>query len=837
MLYYFYEWNQAMLAPLRVAADATRIAYQNPLNPASRTTVGRAIAAGAELFERTTRVYAKPEFGIEETVVGHSHVRVKEKVVVDKPFCQLLHFERQLPKDRKSDPRFIVVAPLSGHHATLLRGTVEALLPYADVYITDWQDAREVPVEDGKFDLDDYTQYIIDFLHFLGPDTHILGVCQPSVPVMMAVAHMEKHQDECYPATMTLMGGPIDTRVNPTAVNRLAEEKGIDWFRDNVIMTVPFPQLGFRRAVYPGFLQLTGFMSMNLDRHMMAHKDFFWHLVKDDGDSAEKHRIFYDEYNAVMDMTAEFYLQTVEEVFIKHSLPKGEMKFNGETIDLGAIKRVALLTVEGENDDISGVGQTEAAQDICPNIPEEMRVHYVQPKVGHYGVFNGSRFRAEIVPRIIDFALTHGTTHGSAELPKRTEVTKRAGRNFGAFAERHAKAGMLGQSLGAGGETGIADPLMFESNPFAAGERIMRVFAEPAEKALAETMKQAKPAKKAVETAKAPAKAAKSEAKPAQAKTASNTQQPAKDKSEATGSDALKPASAKSETNVAAKSGTSTTSPANKQASQVTRTEAKASDQSKAEAKQPSNTETQSAPKPAEAAKSASAKVPDQKPASDGSPTTSSDDSKAAPVEKTTASAPEIKPTQETKSDAPKTGSAQPKDAKTSNASANGSKPAEAKPADASDANAVSTAAKSSDASNSTSVDKTTAEAPESKTLTETKPDAPKADAVQPSDTKSSDATSSGSKPSDVSKPATADRNAQQSPTARADNTETTTAEAKPSVTSANSDTPEAATKKVREPAAAATSSTAKRTSTRSGRTSRTGNRKRSRRSTGRGKK
>ncbi|MDY8108432.1 polyhydroxyalkanoate depolymerase [Fulvimarina sp. 2208YS6-2-32] len=532
MLYYLYEWNHAMLAPMRAAADVTRIAYQNPLNPISRTTVGRSIAAAAELFERTTRVYAKPSFDITETVVGHTRVDVKETVVLDLPFCQLLHFERQLPKDRKSDPRFLVVAPLSGHHATLLRGTVEALLPYADVYITDWKDARTVPIEDGKFDLSDYTQYVIDFLRHLGPDTHVLGVCQPAVPVLMAVAHMEMHGDDCYPATMTLMGGPLDTRINPTAVNRLAQEKGIDWFRDNVIMQVPFPQPGFRRLVYPGFLQLTGFMSMNLDRHMAAHKDFYWHLVKDDGDSAEKHRTFYDEYNAVMDMTAEFYLETVEEVFIKHSLPKGTIRFNDETIDLTAIKRVALLTVEGENDDISGVGQTEAAHDMCPNIPEDMRVHYVQPKVGHYGVFNGSRFKAEIVPRIIDFALTHGTTHGTADLPKKTEVTKREGRNFGAHAERRAKAGELGQRLGAGGETGIADPLMFENNMFAVGERFMRAFAEPAGDAFAQVLRSKERGTKSVESAKveipaktgasaAPAKPADtSKAEPAPAKPA-----------------------------------------------------------------------------------------------------------------------------------------------------------------------------------------------------------------------------------------------------------------------------------------------------------------------------
>jgi len=263
-------------------------------------------------------------------------------------------------------------------------------------------------VTEGDFDLDDYIDYVIDILHHLGPDTHVVAVCQPSVPVLAAVAVMEGEGDVCAPASMTLMGGPIDTRINPTAVNQLAQDKPLEWFRDNVIMQVPWPQPGFMRQVYPGFLQLSGFMSMNLDRHMIAHKDFYMHLVKNDGDSAEKHRDFYDEYLAVMDLTAEFYLQTVETVFIKHSLPKGEMMHRNKRVDTTAIRNVALLTVEGENDDISGLGQTKAAQTICTNIPNDMRLHYMQPDVGHYGVFNGSRFRREIAPRIVEFARTHG---------------------------------------------------------------------------------------------------------------------------------------------------------------------------------------------------------------------------------------------------------------------------------------------------------------------------------------------------------------------------------------------------------------------------------------------
>ncbi|MBP1851837.1 polyhydroxyalkanoate depolymerase [Rhizobium halophytocola] len=414
MFYQLYEMNHAAMVPFRASADAMKLAYQSPLNPMSHTTLGRTMAAGFEVFERMTRRYSKPEFGLHETEVDGKPVPVQERIVWKKPFCNLIHFDRAVPAKRPSDPRFLVVAPMSGHYATLLRGTVEALLPKADVHITDWIDARMVPMADGTFDFDDYVDYIIEMLHHLGPNTHVVAVCQPSVPVLAAVAVMEAAGDPLAPASMTLMGGPIDTRINPTAVNELAQTKPIEWFRDNVIMNVPWPQPGFLRPVYPGFLQLSGFMSMNLDRHMIAHKDFFMHLVKDDGDPAEKHRDFYDEYLAVMDLTAEFYLQTVDEVFIKHSLPKGEMTHHGVPVDTTAIRSVALLTVEGENDDISGVGQTQAAQTICTNIPDDMRMHYMQPDVGHYGVFNGSRFRKEIAPRIINFANAHAQRNAPA---------------------------------------------------------------------------------------------------------------------------------------------------------------------------------------------------------------------------------------------------------------------------------------------------------------------------------------------------------------------------------------------------------------------------------------
>lgn len=405
--YNLYELNHAAVSPLRAAADAARFYFQNPLNPLAHTPLGRNMAAAAELFERSTRRYGKPEFGIDSVTTHGENVPVRENVVWQRPFCDLLHFEKIGGRHNRDEQKVVIVAPMSGHYSTLLRGTVETMLADHDVYITDWVDARMVPLVEGSFDLDDYIDYLVSIMHFLGPDIHLMAVCQPSVPVLAAVALMEARGDSRLPATMTLMGGPIDTRVNPTAVNTLANDHDLDWFRQNAIMKVPFPHPGFMREVYPGFLQISGFLSMNIDRHFQAHKDFYRHLVEGDGDSAEKHRDFYDEYLAVMDLTAEFYLQTVETAFINHSLPKGEMVHHGELVEPEAIRSVALFTVEGENDDISGVGQTEAAHKICVNIPASKRAHYLQPKVGHYGVFNGSRFRAEIAPRIADFIATH----------------------------------------------------------------------------------------------------------------------------------------------------------------------------------------------------------------------------------------------------------------------------------------------------------------------------------------------------------------------------------------------------------------------------------------------
>jgi poly(3-hydroxybutyrate) depolymerase len=409
-LYWFYEWGQAALNPSRALADATRLYFKNPVNPLSHTQFGKTMAATAELFERTTRRYGKPEWTIDTTLVGGERVPVSINTVWERPFCKLLHFERHFTTaPRRPQPRLLIVAPMSGHYATLLRGTVEAFLPNHEVYITDWSDARMVPLADGPFDLDDYIDYVISMFHFLGIGAHVIAVCQPSVPVLAAVARMEAENDPYVPFTMTLMGGPIDTRKSPTAVNKLAEQRGMDWFRTHVISKVPFPHPGFMREVYPGFLQLGGFIGMNLDKHVDAHRDYFSHLVQGDGDPAKKHEEFYDEYLAVMDLTAEFYLQTVERVFVNHDLPNGTFKHRNKPVDPSLIRRTALLTVEGENDDISGVGQTEATHRLCPNIPAAKKVHYLQPKVGHYGVFNGSRFRAEIAPRIADFVLSNNS--------------------------------------------------------------------------------------------------------------------------------------------------------------------------------------------------------------------------------------------------------------------------------------------------------------------------------------------------------------------------------------------------------------------------------------------
>lgn len=403
MLYHLYELHRAALTPLNAMAEATRLALQHPMMPAAYTPAGRAIAAGAELLERTTRRYEKPEFGFTHTVVDGRKVAVTEEILGEKPFCRLVHFARDVPADRAPDPQILVVAPMSGHHATLLRGTVEALLPEHDVYITDWLDARMVPLRDGDFGLDDYVDYVIDFLRGLGPETNVIAVCQPAVPVLCAVALMAAADDPAQPRSMALMGGPIDVRRAPTAVTGFGKKHPISWFKRNVVSEVPPPYPGAVRKVYPGFLQLAGFMSMNVESHMKEHLNLFKHLIEGDGDSASRHRKFYDEYLAVMDIPGRFYLDTVEHVFQNASLPKGELMIRGKLVDCSKIRRTALFTIEGEFDDISAPGQTRVAHELCKNLPRHMREHHLQEGVGHYGIFNGRKWREVIMPKVRSF--------------------------------------------------------------------------------------------------------------------------------------------------------------------------------------------------------------------------------------------------------------------------------------------------------------------------------------------------------------------------------------------------------------------------------------------------
>jgi poly(3-hydroxybutyrate) depolymerase len=398
--YHMFEMARAMMQPARMMAEATTFALSNPFNPFRETPMARQMLAGAEMTERYTRRYAKPAFNLPFTTIDGKEVAITEVVSWQKPFCKLLHFKRS---GKHKDPKVLIVAPMSGHYATLLRTTVETFLPAHEVYITDWQDARMIPASEGKFDLDDYTDYVQEMIRHVGKGVNVIAVCQPSVPVLSAVSLMEAANEPVVPSTLTLMGGPIDTRLNPTAVNKLADDKGLDWFRTKVITRVPFPHLGFSREVYPGFLQLTGFMTMNMDKHVDAHKDLYKNLMRGNDEDSERTRDFYDEYMAVMDLTAEFYLQTIDKVFIRHCLPEGTMMVRDQHVDPSKITRVALATIEGEKDDITGGGQTEAAHTLCTNIPDNRRLHYTQDGVGHYGVFSGSKFRAQIAPKLMKF--------------------------------------------------------------------------------------------------------------------------------------------------------------------------------------------------------------------------------------------------------------------------------------------------------------------------------------------------------------------------------------------------------------------------------------------------
>jgi poly(3-hydroxybutyrate) depolymerase len=410
MLYHLYEMQRASLAPMRMLAHGALSLMEAPFNPIRPTPMGRIAVAALDSFEHTTRRFGKPEFGHPETVVQGQPVRVVEQIIESRTWCDLVHFrrfhERPYPErgpDETFGPKVLMVAPMSGHFATLLRGTVEAFLPDHEVYITDWRDARDVPLMAPDFDLDDYIEMVMDFLRLLGPDTHVIAVCQPAVPVLAAVALMNEREPEAAPRSMTLIGGPIDTREGPTAVNEFAKRHSLDWFEANVIHRVPFGNAGFLREVYPGFLQLAGFLAMNLDRHVEAHWQMFLHLVEGDGEPLASKRAFYEEYRAVMDLNASFYLQTITAVFHEHFLPRGLLTFRGERVDPAANRRTAMLTIEGERDDISGIGQTKAAHKLMPDLPDAKKQHWEQPSVGHYGLFNGRRFRTEVAPRIKAF--------------------------------------------------------------------------------------------------------------------------------------------------------------------------------------------------------------------------------------------------------------------------------------------------------------------------------------------------------------------------------------------------------------------------------------------------
>ena len=410
MLYSVHEAAYYATGPMRAAARVTRDFWSSTLNPASESKLGRTMFAAADLFSNVTRRYGKPEWGIDTVQINGTAVRVRITTVWSSPWCKMLHFTRDGSDMRKAgrktvEPPVLIVAPLSGHYATLLRGTVETFLQDHEVYITDWVNAREVPMLEGRFDFDDYIDHIQTMLRTLGPRPHVVAVCQPGPPVLAAAALMAEDGDPSRPATMTFMGSPIDARLSPTVTNKLAEDRPFAWFKSNMIYTVPPPYSGAMRRVYPGFVQLFSFMSMNKERHQEAHKNYFNHLVAGDGDSADKHLDFYNEYLSVLDLSEEFYLQTIEHVFQKYSLPKGELTHRGRLVKPETISDIGLMTVEGAKDDISGVGQTQAAHDLCPAIPEDLRSLYVHPDVGHYGVFNGRRFQEDIYPEVRAFIL------------------------------------------------------------------------------------------------------------------------------------------------------------------------------------------------------------------------------------------------------------------------------------------------------------------------------------------------------------------------------------------------------------------------------------------------
>jgi poly(3-hydroxybutyrate) depolymerase len=404
MQYSAYEFHKSLMASASAIADMSSDWLQNPMNPFSYTSFAPVMASGLEVFAHASAARGKPEFGLHETLIGGQRVAVREEILLRKPFGQLKRFVREGLED---GPKLLIVAPMSGHYATLLRGTVERLLPSCDIYITDWRDAKMVPLADGNFGLDDYVDYIIEFMRIIGPGAHMLAVCQPSVPAYAAACIMSEDKDPCRPRTLTMMGGPVDTREAPTKVNTVATQRPLAWFENHVVLTVPFLHPGAGRRVYPGFLQLTGFMAMNLGNHLVSHWQMFKHLVDGDDESAEATKAFYDEYRAVCDLDADFYLQTVDVVFQRHLLPKGEMMHRGRRVDPAAITDIGLLAIEGENDDISGLGQTKAALKIATSLPAPLKKYHMAKKVGHYGIFNGRRWRESIAPVVEDWIASH----------------------------------------------------------------------------------------------------------------------------------------------------------------------------------------------------------------------------------------------------------------------------------------------------------------------------------------------------------------------------------------------------------------------------------------------
>ena len=408
MLYARHDAAYRSAMPLRIAAEMARDFWGSPFNPIGASRFGRALFASADVTANLTRRYFKPAWGITEVEVNGAAIAVRCETVWRSPWVKLRRFVRDpaglaaagAPAEA---PAVLIAAPLSGHFATLLRGTVQTFLKDHDVYVTDWANARDVPIIEGRFDLNDYIDAVIAMLGQIGRRAHVVAVCQPGPAALVAAALMAEDADPLRPASLTLMGSPIDARLSPTVTNRLAEERPFTWFQSQMIYTVPPPYAGALRRVYPGFVQLYSFISMNAEAHQSAHWRYFADLVKGDGDSAEKHREFYDEYLSVLDLSEEFYLQTVDVVFQRHLLPKGEMVHRGRRVDPAAMRDIGLMTVEGERDDISGVGQTQAAHGLCPNIPDSARELYVQPGVGHYGVFNGRRFIEEIYPRVSRF--------------------------------------------------------------------------------------------------------------------------------------------------------------------------------------------------------------------------------------------------------------------------------------------------------------------------------------------------------------------------------------------------------------------------------------------------